>query len=58
VESRAGLSQENHLELHRRARPRADREIGERESLYSNRKIREVLGFKEEHPWKKNVGAT
>lgn len=29
------------------------RELGEHEALYSNRKIREVLGFKEEHPWQK-----
>ena len=28
------------------------REIGEFEALYSNRKIREVLGFKEEHNWR------
>jgi nucleoside-diphosphate-sugar epimerase len=28
------------------------REIGEYESLLSNRKIREVLGFKEEHNWR------
>jgi nucleoside-diphosphate-sugar epimerase len=32
------------------------REMGEYESLYSNRKLREVLGFKERHPWRKNVG--
>ena len=32
------------------------RELGEYQSLFSNRKIREVLGFKEEHPWRKNVG--
>ena len=31
------------------------REISEREALFSNRKIREVLGFKEEHPWRKNI---
>jgi nucleoside-diphosphate-sugar epimerase len=31
------------------------REVGERESLYSNKKIREVLGFKEEHSWRKYV---
>jgi nucleoside-diphosphate-sugar epimerase len=31
------------------------REMGEYESLYSNRKLREVLGFKEEHPWRKNI---
>jgi hypothetical protein len=30
--------------------------MGEFESPYSNRKIREVLGFKEEHSWRKNVG--
>ncbi|MDW9359850.1 NAD-dependent epimerase/dehydratase family protein [Sinorhizobium meliloti] len=29
------------------------REIGEFEGLLSNRKIREVLGFKEEHDWRK-----
>ncbi|EAZ82829.1 NAD-dependent epimerase/dehydratase family protein [Algoriphagus machipongonensis] len=29
------------------------RELGEHEALYSNRKIREVLGFKEQHPWQK-----
>lgn len=28
------------------------REIGEYEALFSNRKIREVLGFKEEHNWR------
>ena len=32
------------------------REMGEFESPYSNRKIREVLGFKEEHSWRKSVG--
>lgn len=32
------------------------RDMGEFESPFSNRKIREVLGFKQEHPWKKNVG--
>ena len=31
------------------------RPVGERESLLSNRKIREVLGFKEQHPWQKYV---
>ena len=31
------------------------REIGEYESLLSNRKIREVLGFREEHDWRKYV---
>jgi nucleoside-diphosphate-sugar epimerase len=30
-------------------------EIGKYESLLSNRKIREVLGFKEEHDWRKYV---
>lgn len=34
---------------------RFKREIGEYESLLSNRKIREVLGFKEEHDWRKHV---
>ena len=29
------------------------REMGEHEALFSNRKIREVLGFREEHSWKK-----
>ena len=29
------------------------RPVGEREGLLSNRKIREVLGFKEQHPWQK-----
>ncbi len=29
------------------------RELGENEALYSNRKIREVLGFKEQHNWQK-----
>jgi nucleoside-diphosphate-sugar epimerase len=32
------------------------REMGEYESLYSNKKIREVLGFKEQFSWRKNVG--
>jgi nucleoside-diphosphate-sugar epimerase len=31
------------------------RPVGEREGLLSNRKIREVLGFKEEHNWQKYV---
>jgi nucleoside-diphosphate-sugar epimerase len=31
------------------------RPVGEREGLLSNRKIREVLGFVEEHPWQKYV---
>ncbi|QRM55172.1 NAD(P)-dependent oxidoreductase [Sinorhizobium sp. BG8] len=31
------------------------REIGEHEGLMSNRKIREVLGFREEHDWRKYV---
>ncbi len=31
------------------------RPVGEREGLLSNRKIREVLGFKEQHPWQKHV---
>lgn len=31
------------------------RVVGEREGLLSNRKIREVLGFKEAHPWQKYV---
>lgn len=31
------------------------RELGEYEAPLSNRKAREVLGFKEEHPWHKHV---
>lgn len=31
------------------------RELGEYEALFSNRKIREVLGFKEQHSWHKYV---
>lgn len=31
------------------------RELGEYEAIYSNRKIREVLGFVEEHNWRKYV---
>ena len=31
------------------------REMGEREALFSNRKIRDVLGFREEHPWSRYV---
>jgi nucleoside-diphosphate-sugar epimerase len=31
------------------------REMDENEALYSNRKIREMLGFKEEHNWRKYV---
>ena len=30
-----------------------NRELGEHEALFSNRKIREVLGFREQHNWKK-----
>ena len=33
------------------------REIAPREALFSNRKIREVLGFAEEHPWTRYVTA-
>ncbi len=33
------------------------RELGEHEALYSNRKIRQVLGFAEEHDWRKYVDA-
>lgn len=32
------------------------RELGEHEALFSNRKIREVLGFREQHNWRKYVG--
>ncbi|MEP4768124.1 MAG: NAD(P)-dependent oxidoreductase [Roseibium sp.] len=31
------------------------RELGDHEALFSNRKIREVLGFREEHNWRKYV---
>ena len=31
------------------------REMGEYEALFSNRKIREILGFKERHNWRKYV---
>lgn len=31
------------------------RELGEHEALFSNRKIREVLGFREEHNWRRYV---
>ena len=31
------------------------REIGEYEGLLSNRKIRELLGFREEHDWRHYV---
>lgn len=31
------------------------RELDEHEALFSNRKIREVLGFREEHDWRKYV---
>jgi nucleoside-diphosphate-sugar epimerase len=31
------------------------RELGENEALFSNRKIRDVLGFREEHDWRKYV---
>lgn len=31
------------------------RELGEYEALFSNRKIREVLGFREQHNWRKYV---
>lgn len=31
------------------------KELGEHEALFSNRKIKEILGFKEEHNWRKYV---
>ncbi len=31
------------------------REMGEHEALFSNRKVREILGFKEQHPWQNYV---
>ncbi|MFM2483532.1 NAD-dependent epimerase/dehydratase family protein [Celerinatantimonas yamalensis] len=34
------------------------REMGEHEALFSNRKIRDVLGFKEQHNWRKYVSAS
>jgi len=33
------------------------RELGEHEALFSNRKIREMLGFKEQHNWRKYLKA-
>jgi nucleoside-diphosphate-sugar epimerase len=33
------------------------RELAEHEALFSNRKIREVLGFKEQHDWRKYLSA-
>jgi len=32
-------------------------ELGQFETLLSNRRIREVLGFRQEHPWRENVRA-
>ena len=34
------------------------REMGEHEALFSNRKIRELLGFREEHDWRRYVAAS
>ncbi|QDY69705.1 NAD-dependent epimerase/dehydratase family protein [Qingshengfaniella alkalisoli] len=34
------------------------RELGEHEAIYSNKKIRDVLGFKEQHPWSRYVQAS
>ena len=34
------------------------REMGENEALFSNRKIREMLGFREEHDWRRYVAAS
>lgn len=34
------------------------RELGEDEAIYSNLKIREVLGFREEHPWRRYLAMT
>ena len=31
------------------------RALGEREALFSNRKLREALGFRQAHPWRENV---
>ncbi len=46
-------------ELLRRFYPdvKVTRELGEFEPLFSNRKVREVLGFKEQHNWRANVSA-
>ncbi|CCF46152.1 UDP-glucose 4-epimerase [Colletotrichum higginsianum] len=33
------------------------REMGEHEAPISNRKIQEMLGFKEEHPWRRHYPA-
>ncbi len=54
---RHGLGQYAVEELAKRFFPNVPftREIGEYEGLLSNRKIREVLGFKEEHDWRKYV---
>lgn len=32
------------------------REMGEHEALFSNRKIREMLGFRQQHDWRKYIG--
>ena len=44
-------------ELLRRFYPKVPvkQELGEFETLLSNRKIREVLGFRAAHSWRKNV---
>ena len=34
------------------------KELGEFEALLSNRKVREVLGFQEQHNWRKYVPAS
>jgi nucleoside-diphosphate-sugar epimerase len=34
------------------------REMGEHEALFSNRKIRDVLGFEEQHNWQKYVNVS
>jgi hypothetical protein len=33
------------------------RELGEHEALFSNKKIRAVLGFKEQHNWRQYVSS-
>jgi nucleoside-diphosphate-sugar epimerase len=45
-------------ELLRRFYPKVKvtRKLGSREALFSNRKLRKMLGFKEKHPWRKNIG--
>lgn len=50
----AEMPTEEFLRLHAPATP-ITRKMGPREAPYSNRKIREVLGFQEAHDWRKYV---